>query len=92
MKITTKKWDASEHLDNPELIREYLKASFEDGDTEQLLKAIGNVAKAKGMTDIAKETNLNRQNLYRALEAGSTPKFDTIKKIVEALGCKISIA
>lgn len=91
MSITTSKWDASEYLDSPEMIQEYLKISFEDGDTEQLLKAIGNVAKAKGMTEIAKKTNLGRQNLYKALSAESSPKFDTVKKVIEALGCKLAI-
>lgn len=91
MKVTTKKWDASEHLDSPEMIQEYLRVSFEEGDTEQLLKAIGNVAKAKGMSQIAKETHLGRQNLYKALTPGSSPKFETIKRVVEALGCKMTI-
>ncbi len=91
MSITTSKWDASEYLDSPEMIQEYLKISFEDGDTEQLLKAIGNVAKAKGMTEIAKKTKLGRQNLYKAFSADSSPKFDTVKKVVEALGCKLAI-
>ena len=91
MKTTTKKWDTSEYLDSPEMIQEYLKISFEEGDTEQLLVAIGNVAKAQGMTEIAKKTNLGRQNLYKALSADSSPKFDTVKKVVEALGYKLSI-
>ena len=58
MKITTKKWDASEYLDSPEMIREYLKAACEDGDSRLLITAIGNVAKAQGMTEISRKTNL----------------------------------
>ena len=92
MKVTTKKWDASEYLDSPEMIHEYLKVALEEGDNELLMVAIGNVAKAKGMTEIAKQTNLSRQNLYKALSANSSPKFDTVKKVIEALGCKLSIA
>ena len=92
MKITTKKWDASEYLDTPEMIHEYLKVAFEEGDSELLMIAIGNVAKAKGMSEIAKETNLSRQNLYKALSANSSPKFETVKKVIEALGCKLAIA
>jgi probable addiction module antidote protein len=92
MKVTTRKWDASEYLDSPEMIREYLKASFEDGDSEQLLMAIGNVAKAQGMSEIARKSKLSRQNLYKALSEDSSPKFDTVKKVVEALGCKLAIA
>jgi len=91
MKVTTREWDASEYLDSPEMIREYLKVSFEDGDTEQLLKAIGNVAKAKGMSEIAKETNLGRQNLYKAFSTDGSPQFETVKKVIEALGCKMAI-
>jgi probable addiction module antidote protein len=92
MKITTKKWDASEYLDSPEMIQEYLKAAFEDGNSEVLMAAIGNVAKAKGMSDIARQTNLSRQNLYKAFSSNGLPKFDTVKKVVEALGCRLSIA
>lgn len=86
MKITTKKWDSSEYLDSPEMIHEYLKAVFEEGDSELIMIAIGNVAKAKGMSEIAKETNLSRQNLYKALSSDSAPKFETVKKVIEALG------
>ena len=75
MKISTKKWDSSEYLDSPEMIHEYLKAAFEDGDSELLMVAIGNVAKARGMSDIAQETNLSRQNLYKAFSANGLPKF-----------------
>ncbi len=91
MKITTKKWDTSEYLDSPEMIQEYLKVAFEDGDSEQLIIAIGNIAKAKGMTEIAKKTNLNRQNLYKALSPNGSPQFETVKKVIEALGCKLAI-
>jgi probable addiction module antidote protein len=91
MKVTTRKWDASEYLDSPEIIHEYLKAAFEAGDSELLIAAIGNVAKAQGMSEIARKANLSRQNLYRALSPDSSPKFDTVKKVIEALGCKLSI-
>ena len=91
MKVTTKKWDSSEYLDSPEMIHEYLKAAFEQGDDELLIAAIGNVAKAQGMTEIARKTNLSRQNLYKALAPNSSPKFETVKKVIEALGCKLAI-
>ncbi|MGB5685601.1 MAG: addiction module antidote protein [Candidatus Electrothrix sp.] len=90
-KITTKKWDASKYLDSPEMIREYLKVSFEEGNSEQLMMALGNVARSQGITEIARKTDLSRQNLYKALSEGSSPKFETVKKVVEALGCKLSI-
>ena len=92
MTIKTKKWDASEFLDSPETIKEYLKACMEEGDTELLLIAIGNVAKAQGMSEISRKTGLSRQNLYKALAEGSSPKFDTVKKVIEAFGCKLGVA
>lgn len=91
MKVTTRDWDTSEHLDSPEMIHEYLKTVMEEGDSELLLVAIGNVAKAQGMSEIARKTNLSRQNLYKALSPNSSPKFDTVKKVIEALGCKLAI-
>lgn len=91
MKITTRKWDASEYLDSPEMIREYLNAAFETGDEELILMAIGNIAKARGMSEIACKTGLSRQNLYKALSSGGSPKFGTIQKVVDALGCKLAV-
>jgi probable addiction module antidote protein len=91
MKVTTRKWDSSEYLDSPEMIHEYLKAAFEQGDDELLIAAIGNVAKAQGMTEIARKTNLSRQNLYKTLAPNGSPKFETVKKVIEALGCKLAI-
>ena len=91
MKVTTRKWDASEYLDSPEMIHEYLKAAFETGDSEMFIVALGNVAKAQGMTEIARKTNLSRQNLYKALSSASAPKFDTVKKVIEACGCKLVV-
>ena len=57
------------------MIREYLKAAYEDGNSQLLITAIGNVAKAQGMTEIARKTNLSRQNLYKALSPNATPKI-----------------
>ena len=92
MAIETKKWDASEYLDSPEMIREYLKAAFEDGDPELITLSLGDVAKAQGMTDVAQKTGLSRQNLYKSLGGGQPPKFDTVKRVVEAIGYKLTIA
>ena len=91
MIVTTKKWDASEHLDSPEMIQAYLNASFKGGDNAQILQAIGNVARAQGMSNIAEKTDLGRQNLYKALSSGSSPKFDTVKKVIEAMGCQLVV-
>ncbi len=91
MKVTTRKWDASEYLDSPEMINEYLKAAFEEGDFESLIAAIGNAAKAKGMSEIARKTEMSRQNLYKALSVNGSPKFETVWKVIEALGFKLAV-
>ena len=92
MGITTSKWDASKYLDSPEMICEYLKTTLEEGDTDLLMVAIGNVAKAKGMTEIAQKADLNRQNLYKALSGNGAPKFDTVVKVLQAFGLKLTLA
>jgi probable addiction module antidote protein len=78
MKVTTRKFDVIEHLDSPEMIREYLQATLEKRSADLLKVALGNVARAKGMTDIAKATKLSRQHLYRALSENGSLQFDTI--------------
>ena len=91
MNVTTRKWDASEYLDSPEMIQGYLKAVLEEGDSEALVTALGNIAKAQGMSEIAKKTRLNRQNLYKALSPNGSPKLDTIVKVLKAFNLKLSI-
>jgi probable addiction module antidote protein len=90
--MSAKKFDASEHLNDPETIREYLQVMLEENGVEGLQRALADVAKAQGMTEIARKTHLSRQNLYKALAPGSAPKFETIKKVVEALGCHLKVA
>lgn len=91
MTTITSKFDASEYLEDSEMMKKYLQIMLEENGTEGFQRALGDIAKAKGMSEIAKQTNLGRQNLYKALSSDSSPKFDTVKKVVEALGCKISI-
>jgi len=90
MKVTVRKWDASEYLDSPEIIREYLTAAFEEGDSELIMIAIGNIVRAQGMSETARKANLSPQNLYNALSPGGSPKFETVRKIIEAFGCKLT--
>ena len=90
--MTAKKFDASEYLNDPETVREYLQVMLEENGLEGLQRGLADVAKAQGMTEIARKTNLSRQNLYKALAPGSAPKFETIKKVVEALGCQLKVA
>lgn len=85
------KFDIAEYLDNDELITEYLNAALEDGDTEDLIVAIGHVAKAKGMSKIAEKAGMSRPSLYKALSKGSKPQFETILKVIKALGGNLNV-
>ncbi|SMN02398.1 FIG045511: hypothetical antitoxin (to FIG022160: hypothetical toxin) [uncultured Candidatus Thioglobus sp.] len=91
MKVTTSEFDASEFLTDDEMMKDYLQVMFDENGVDGFIQALGDVAKAKGMSQIAKDANLGRQNLYQALSAGKSPKFDTINKVVEALGLKLTI-
>jgi probable addiction module antidote protein len=91
MPLKTTLWDPSEHLDNDAIIAEYLAAAFEEGDPRLITAAIGNVAKAKGMTQIAKETGLSREGLYRTLSDDGNPELSTLMKVLRALGLQMSV-
>ena len=84
MKIT--KFDVTEHLDNEEVIAEYLAAAMEDSDPNVFLAALADVAKARGMAQLAKDSGLSRESLYKSLAPGAKPRFETIVKITKALG------
>jgi len=79
-------WDASEYLDSPDMIAEYLNAAMDENNQDILLTALANIAKAKGMTELASTTGLGRASLYKALTPGAKPRFDTINKIINGLG------
>lgn len=91
MSAETKKWDIADHLDSDERIAFYLEAAFEDGDPALIAAAIGDVARARGMTQVAKEAGLSRENLYRALSEGGNPEFATILKVIRAIGYDLTI-
>lgn len=84
MKIT--KFDVTEHLDNEEVIAEYLAAAMENADPDVFLAALADVAKARGMAQLAKDSGLSRESLYKTLAPGAKPRFETIMKITKALG------
>ena len=71
---------------------EYLNAALEDGNPDVLLQAIGDVAKARGMTQLAKDTGLGRESLYKALAPGAKPRYDTVLKLIRALGVELHAA
>ena len=82
-------FDAAKYLDSKEAIAAYLTDALEDGDPAAVTEAIGTVARAQGMTDIAREAELSRENLYKALRAGGHPEFDTVMRVLHALGVKL---
>lgn len=89
--IEMKKWDIAEHLDSDERIALFLEAVFEDGDPATIAAAIGDVARARGMSQVAKDSGLSRENLYRALSEDGNPEFATIVKVIRAIGYDLTI-
>ena len=79
-------FDMARYLGSDEAIAEYLTQVLADGDSDELLSAIGHIAKAKGMAQVAKDAGLGRESLYKALAPGAKPRFDTILRVARALG------
>ena len=90
-KTRTIPWDTADRLETPKDIAAYLEAVFADGDPELINHALGNVARAKGMTEIARRTGLGRQSLYKALSPDGRPEFATVLNVVRALGLKLTV-
>lgn len=90
MKI--KNFDVVDFLGSDEAIIEYLNAALEEGDSDFFVKAVGDVARAKGMMKVAKTTGLGRQNLYRSLSKGGNPRVGTLFRVLDALDVRLSIA
>ena len=90
-KIVTTRYDVAEHLTSPEEMAAYLEAAMEEscGDAAFVSKALGDIARAKGMTQVARDTGMSRESLYKALSGERSPGFDTILKVVDALGLKL---
>ena len=91
MAIKLKKWDVTEHMDNEKYISEYLKAAFENGDILEITRALGDVARARNMTELAEKMGISRQGLYKTLSENGNPEFATIQKLITALGLQMSI-
>jgi probable addiction module antidote protein/putative addiction module killer protein len=90
-KTVTTRYDVAEHLRTPQEMAAYLEACLEeaDGDAAFVAKALGDIARAKGMTQVARDAGLSRESLYKALSGERTPGFDTILKVVAALGLRL---
>lgn len=84
--VKTTVWDPVEYLETEEDINLYLEEVFKIGDTELIITAIGDVARARGMSKIADETNCGRESLYKSLSQGGNPSFETILKVLSSLG------
>jgi probable addiction module antidote protein len=92
MALETTRYDTAGYLKTKEDVAAYLEAVFEDGDPALITHALGVVARAEGMTEVAKQTGLTRASLYKALSAEGHPEFATVLKVVRALGLKMTVA
>ncbi|MFN7222345.1 MAG: addiction module antidote protein [Burkholderiales bacterium] len=82
-------FDAAEYLDSEEAVAEYLTAMIEEGDPAMLAAALGDIARARGMSEIAKASGLTREALYKALRPNAQPRFDTVSRVCAALGVRL---
>jgi probable addiction module antidote protein len=84
-------FDASDYLDSEETIAEYLTAALENPDPDVFLVAVRDVAKARGIANVAAQAGLGRESLYKALKPGAQPRFDTVRRLLRALGVKLDV-
>lgn len=88
-KTRTRRWDPVRHLDSEKAVAAYLEAALEDGDPAVVTAALGDIARAKGMTQVARRAGLGRESLYRALSRNGNPEFGTVLRVIEALGLRL---
>ncbi|SIQ11563.1 probable addiction module antidote protein [Rhizobium sp. RU20A] len=88
---TSSAFEISDYLDNDEMIAAFLSAALEDDDPDVFLSALGHVAKAKGMGDVARDAGLGRESLYKALKEGARPRYDTVMRVLSALGVRLTV-
>ena len=92
MAIEIQPYDSADYLKTPQDIAAYLEAAFEDGDPALITHALGVVARAEGMTEVARQAGLTRASLYKALSADGHPEFATVLRVIQALGLKMTVA
>ena len=90
-KVTYSTFNVADYLDNEKVIAAYLSEAAQDENPDMLLKALGDVAKARGMAQVAKDSGLGRESLYKALAPGAKPRFETIAAVMRALKVKIEV-
>jgi len=88
-KIKLKKWDVVEHLKTDEDVVLYLDACLSEGDPALIAAALGDIARARGLSQVAKDAGLSRESLYRALSGNGNPEFATVIKVIKALGLRL---
>ncbi len=88
----TRPWDAADHLESDEDIVAYLEAAFEDGDPAVIAAALGDIARARGMTKVATDAGLGRESLYKALSPNGNPELATVLKVMQALGLGLRVS
>jgi len=88
-KTKTIPWDAAEYLNTEQETAAYLEAALEEGEPSLVAATLGDIARARGMTQLAKETGMGRESLYKALSPNGNPEFSTIMKVVQALGLRL---
>lgn len=91
-KTKTQPWDAANHLETREDMAAYLEAALEDGDPTLIAAALGDIARSKGMSQIARDTGLGRESLYKALSVEGNPEFATVLKVFQALGLRLQVS
>jgi probable addiction module antidote protein len=91
-KLVTTPWDPADHLATEEDRAAYLEAALEEGDPALVAAALGDIARAKGMSQVAREAGLGRESLYKALSPSGNPEFATIMKVVSALGLRLHVS
>jgi len=89
-KLATQRWDVAEHLKDEKDVAMYLEAALEDGDPRVVTAAIGDIARARGMMQLARDTGLTREGLYKAFGPNGNPSFATVMKVARALGVKFT--
>ncbi len=92
MTVKTTRFDMADYLDSDEAIQEYFRQVMEDGDPDEVIRALGHIARARGMAQLAKDTGLGRESLYKTLSEGSKPRFETIMRVTKALGLTLTVA
>ena len=92
MGLETRPWDAAEALNTPADIAAYLDAYLEDGTPEELLRALNTIARSRGMSELARQTGISREALYRAFSDNGNPTLDTLLRVLKALGVRLAVA